>query len=314
MKHTMKSVMEAVEAARTEGNQRLPILTSNQCHALAEKLNAGHQGEPVGSVVIEVKDSCVYLRSGTLAPGQHRLYTHADPAEVERLCERMMACEEIAENNAKAFAEALTKLAEAHALLRDFCAHSALICGDLLRIARKDDCATTDPIRARAYAAMDHSRKVKKALSASAEPSAPDEQDCGRYLVGTMARGQAQAAEFNRRWEDPSAPVSQTPFERENRYIVLKRNRLAYLPDELQVRLKVALGDAQALLPHLECVVVEKDWPEYEQVWASIAARVACIHTPSAPVEQGADAVRQQHYDEFMQRRETRAELGLRRK
>ncbi|MCE1033093.1 hypothetical protein LU645_29700 [Pseudomonas asiatica] len=64
------------------------------------------------------------------------------------------------------------KLAERDALLRDFCAHSALICGDLLRLAREDDFATTDPIRTRAYSAMDHARKVKKTLSASAEPSA----------------------------------------------------------------------------------------------------------------------------------------------
>lgn len=95
-------------------------------------------------------------------------------------------------------------VAEAHALLRDFCAHSALICGDLLRIAREDDCATTDPIRARAYAAMDHSRKVKKALSASAEP----------IPVSTLERiDQLKAkAQVNRTAElsssaEPSAPV-----------------------------------------------------------------------------------------------------------
>lgn len=39
MKHTMKSVMSAIEKARTEGGQRLPVLTSNQCHALAQELN-----------------------------------------------------------------------------------------------------------------------------------------------------------------------------------------------------------------------------------------------------------------------------------
>ncbi|WP_236248332.1 hypothetical protein [Pseudomonas mosselii] len=70
------------------------------------------------------------------------------------------------------------QLAERDALLRDFCGHSALICGDLLRLAREDDFATTDPIRTRAYSAMDHARKVKKTLSASAEPSAPSLVEC----------------------------------------------------------------------------------------------------------------------------------------
>jgi len=64
-------------------------------------------------------------------------------------------------------------LGERDALLSDFCAHSALICGDLLRLTREDDCAITDPIRTRAYSAMDHSRKVKKIQSAPA-----DKGDC----------------------------------------------------------------------------------------------------------------------------------------
>lgn len=82
---------------------------------------------------------------------------------------------------------------------------------------------------------------------------------------------------------EPGAPVEideRAAFERENRYIVLKRNRLSFLPMELQARLKCALDDAQAILTNLDCVVVEKDWPEYEAVWASIAARVALAHKP----------------------------------
>lgn len=82
---------------------------------------------------------------------------------------------------------------------------------------------------------------------------------------------------------EPSAPVEideRAEFERENRYIVLKRNRLSFLPMELQARLKCALDDAQAILTNLDCVVVEKDWPEYEAVWESIAARVALAHKP----------------------------------
>lgn len=39
MKHDMHSVMQAVLAARAEGDRPLPVLTSNQCHALAQELN-----------------------------------------------------------------------------------------------------------------------------------------------------------------------------------------------------------------------------------------------------------------------------------
>ena len=79
------------------------------------------------------------------------LYTHTDPAEVERLRERMLACEEIAENNAKACAEALTKLAEAHALLRE--------------------------VLVGLWPSTPLAIKVNAALSASAEPSASVEID-----------------------------------------------------------------------------------------------------------------------------------------
>lgn len=39
MKHTMHTVMQAVLKARAEGDRPLPVLTSNQCHALAQELN-----------------------------------------------------------------------------------------------------------------------------------------------------------------------------------------------------------------------------------------------------------------------------------
>lgn len=39
MKHTMKSVMSALERAKADGDRRLPVMTSNQCHALAVELN-----------------------------------------------------------------------------------------------------------------------------------------------------------------------------------------------------------------------------------------------------------------------------------
>ncbi len=51
-------------------------------------------------------------------------------------------------------------------------------------------------------------------------------------------------------------------FQREDRYIVIKRSditaeQLAAMPD----------------MPTRDCVVVERDWPEYEPVWAMLEAR-----------------------------------------
>lgn len=63
-------------------------------------------------------------------------------------------------------------------------------------------------------------------------------------------------------------------FERENRYIVLKRDHLAGLDDQLQARLKPAIDEAIQIMPRLDFLVVESDWPEYEPTWAAIEARV----------------------------------------
>lgn len=95
--------------------------------------------------------------------------------EVERLRNRMLACKEIAENNAKAFAEALTKLAERDALL--------------VRIAEyapKGICAPT--------ALQGFAIEAKRMLSASAKPSAPVERDERVELLSHLDRmiGQAE--------------------------------------------------------------------------------------------------------------------------
>lgn len=105
---------------------------------------------------------------------------------------------------------------------------------------------------------------ARNALSASAEPATPSviachvDESCGQSR--------------------PSAPVEideRAGFERENRYIVLKRKHPASLPESLQVRLKPALEEALQALPKLDAVVVESDWPEYEPTWAAIQARAA---------------------------------------
>lgn len=57
-----------------------------------------------------------------------------------------------------------------------------------------------------------------------------------------------------------------TEFKREARYYVFKISKLDDETDQELFNLKQALG------PHndFECVVVESDWPNYEQTWRDI--------------------------------------------
>lgn len=68
-------------------------------------------------------------------------------------------------------------------------------------------------------------------------------------------------------------------FERENKYLVFKRSDLTDLPEHMiknMIDLVVFISQQRARLnkSQLECVVVEKDWPEYECVWSMIEERV----------------------------------------
>lgn len=63
-------------------------------------------------------------------------------------------------------------------------------------------------------------------------------------------------------------------FEREERFIVIKRkhldgNKETWLRSQLE----------QHGIGTVECVVVESDWPEYEAVWKMIEDR--CAHRPT---------------------------------
>lgn len=72
--------------------------------------------------------------------------------------------------------------------------------------------------------------------------------------------------------------VALKPFEREERFIVIKRKDLS-------------LFQSGALWELMEChriksvdaVVVERDWPEYETVWQMIEARVTRASIPASP-------------------------------
>ena len=65
-------------------------------------------------------------------------------------------------------------------------------------------------------------------------------------------------------------------MKRENRYVVIKRKDIdKYLPDEMRRQLgfiikaithKRAIEDKKPI----DCVVVESDWPMYEETWQEI--------------------------------------------
>jgi hypothetical protein len=58
-------------------------------------------------------------------------------------------------------------------------------------------------------------------------------------------------------------------FEREERFIVVKRRHLS---PEQETNLRRFMSHQR--IQTVECVVVESDWPEYETVWGMIEQRV----------------------------------------
>ena len=68
-------------------------------------------------------------------------------------------------------------------------------------------------------------------------------------------------------------------FKREYRYLVMKFKDLnKYLSDEdkeilFAIVKKIAKGRANDSKMPIDCVVVEHDWPEYEQTWEAIERR-----------------------------------------
>ena len=70
------------------------------------------------------------------------------------------------------------------------------------------------------------------------------------------------------------------PFEREERYIVIKRKDLQKVPVNYRKHLVDPMLSLLNHLPRRECVVVESDWPEYQLVWAMIEHRMAGKSVP----------------------------------
>ena len=63
-------------------------------------------------------------------------------------------------------------------------------------------------------------------------------------------------------------------FERENRYIVIKRSDLTKVPVAYRSHLVDPMLSLLSHLPHRECVVIESDWPEYNFVWLMLEHRM----------------------------------------
>lgn len=69
-------------------------------------------------------------------------------------------------------------------------------------------------------------------------------------------------------------------MEREFRYLVLKYKDIAkHLSEEdtrtlIELAKKIDAGREKDGKKPVECVCVEHDWPEYEEVWVMLAARV----------------------------------------
>lgn len=71
------------------------------------------------------------------------------------------------------------------------------------------------------------------------------------------------------------------PFVREDRYLILKRKDLAAaaLTKLERIALEEICDKVESIrrkrkAPHMQGVVVEVDWPEYEQVWKMIERRM----------------------------------------
>lgn len=68
--------------------------------------------------------------------------------------------------------------------------------------------------------------------------------------------------------------MSDSTFQREDRYIVIKRSDLESATVYKQVDFHLALESLSGELPNRDCLVIESDWPEYEPAWQMIVRRM----------------------------------------
>jgi hypothetical protein len=72
-------------------------------------------------------------------------------------------------------------------------------------------------------------------------------------------------------------------FNREDRYILIKRSDLEKVPVDYRSALVEPMFSLLSHLPRRECLVVESDWPEYEPVWKMIEQRMAGVPATTCP-------------------------------
>ena len=87
--------------------------------------------------------------------------------------------------------------------------------------------------------------------------------------------------------DEAQALLPVTPFVREERFIVIKRK---HLTEDQELGLRRFINHQR--IQTSECVVVEKDWPEYETVWRMIEARMTG-QSHSLPGDVGTAAINQ---------------------
>src|SRR3990167_6731159 len=113
------------------------------------------------------------------------------------------------------------------------------------------------------------------------------------------------------------AAIAREAFKRENRYIVFKRKDCELcMTDEQRSQLielarvfwayREAAGKSD-----FDCVVVERDWPEYEPTWKAIEARVAGANHPAQEAKARTPASIYRAQDDIMPSPEVRCLLGL---
>jgi len=79
--------------------------------------------------------------------------------------------------------------------------------------------------------------------------------------------------------------MSESTFERENRYIIIKRSDLQNVPVAYRSSLVDPMFSLLSHLPSRKCLVIESDWPEYESYWQMIERRVTGQPAVSAAEE-----------------------------
>jgi hypothetical protein len=87
--------------------------------------------------------------------------------------------------------------------------------------------------------------------------------------------------------------MEMSAFQREDRYIVIKRNDLKKVPVAYRSHLVDPMFSLLGHLPRRECVVVESDWPEYHLVWAMLEHRMAGKPVPDFNLWRRADELKQ---------------------